>query len=157
MSHNIRFHLDDRGLSRPILEMWIPSTDADALWYIGQDGTEVDQHSGDIVPMMVLSPMDVTAVMSERSAGGETVIALFESLEMLEEAIDFGLEPCRVTIHHLAPSDEKARASATVFLTDSEIKAIRRLTRMGFEFVAQPLPNTTGLPLSASPLFQGLR
>ena len=90
----VRLHLfvDERGLARTLVDLWIPHLDADAAWIVGPSDRSLDPDlAREVVPILTLDPLEVAAVIAEQSASEQRVLAVFSSLDALQDA---ALEAC---------------------------------------------------------------
>ncbi len=149
MSAPLRFHLDDRGVSRALLDLWIPAVDPDVIWIIG-GALPDDDMEREIVPFIALSSLDVAAVAAEAGGDGLRVLAVFCSVEALKNAALMGLPAGRVTIGALGTEEADIRVAATVHLLADELAVLRSLEEREWSFEIQALPNVTPRPWKPS-------
>ena len=142
MSTPFRAILDDRGVSRALLDLWIPHVDADAVWVVGGELPDADL-ARDIVPFVEMSPLDVAAVASEAGADDVRILAVFCSVHALKQASIMGLGATRVTITSLGNGTQDHRVGASVHVSAAELADLAATARRGFSFDIQGLPNVT--------------
>lgn len=142
MSTPFRAILDDRGVSRALLDMWIPHVDADAVWVIGGDLPDADL-ARDVVPFVEMSPLDVSAVASEAGGDDVRILAVFCSVAALKQASVMGLTATRITITSLGDGTQAHRVGASVHVSKDELADLAAAARRGFSFDIQGLPNVT--------------
>lgn len=142
MSSPLRAILDDRGVSRTLLDLWVPHVDADAVWVIGGDLPDAEL-ARDVVPFVELSPLDVAAVAAEAGGEGLRILAVFCSVSALRQAAVMGLAATRVTIAALGDGSQAHRLGASVHLNSEEYKELGAVAERGFTFDIQGLPNVT--------------
>ncbi|MFT6398448.1 MAG: mannose/fructose/N-acetylgalactosamine-specific phosphotransferase system component IIB [Bradymonadia bacterium] len=142
MTPRPRLHLDDRGVSRTLLELWIPAIDPDVIWIVGGDlpGDELRRGT---VPFIGLSAVDAAAVAAEPGATDLRVLAVFCSIHALKEAAAMGLSPDKVTVSSLGDQERERRVAATLHLNADELTLARTLEERGWTFAIQSLPNVT--------------
>ncbi len=142
MNRSFHILIDDRGLSRALLENWVPALDPDVIWFIGDSDPEPDLLH-DIVPVVPMSPLEPGAALAElRALANETrVVAIFESIDHLVRAVQFRLTPQRVILVNLRGHGE--RLSAQVMVSPEQSSQLKNLQQKGFDFQLQPLPNVT--------------
>ena len=142
MSHSPRLILDDRGVSRALHELWLPHIDPDAIWVIGGELPDHDLER-DIVPFVMLSPLDVAAVAAEAGGGDLRILAVFCSTSALKQAAAMGLGPDKVTITSLNSEGGERRIAASVHVSETELSELADAERRGFSYEIQGLPNVT--------------
>lgn len=139
---SVRLHIDDRGVPRQLLDLWLPYLDVVAVWVVDAPTPEPTDGS-DFVPLIPLSATDVAAVASERALDPGRVLAVFGTAESLRTAAMLGLEAGRVTIHHLCPDGDRQRIAPGVELTEATVADLLELEDRGFSFEIQPNPHVT--------------
>lgn len=145
MDDHLWIFLDDRGLSRPIEEIWVPELNIDIVWMTAPaPDVEINLSSG-TTPTLELSPADVAALSSEFNEDSGRIMVIFDSLASLDEAHSYGLTPRRVTIVSHNPEDG-VRVAPNVLFQEEDHRRISRLIQRGFELYIQPLPNVTPRP-----------
>lgn len=153
MTHtSVRVHIDDRGASRQLADMWIPHLAVDVVWLVGAPPPE-DQPAPLGVPIVELSAVDAVAVAAEIQEEDRRVLAVFTSPVHLETAAGLGLPPCRATLTHLTPDGETRRLAHEIEVDQGMHDAFATLEARGFTFEIQPLPNVT--PRAWSPTVNG--
>lgn len=153
MTLRLHLFLDARGVSRSIAELWVPDLDADSVWFIGPAERAPDPDlARDLVPVMTLAPLEVAAVVAEPIAEERRVLAVFASLEALQDAAMAGLGPAEVTLLHMGDPEAGERVAADVHVDAEQRVALRFLERKGFSFSVQPIPNVTPRPWSVTEL-----
>ena len=151
----VRLHLfvDERGLARTLVDLWIPHLDADAAWIVGPSDRSLDPElAREVVPILTLDPLEVAAVIAEQSASEQRVLAVFSSLDALQDAALGGLHAEEVTLLHVGSTDEGQRVAADIHIDDSRMAALSYLEKRGFTFTVQPIPNVTPRPWSVDEL-----
>ncbi|MFT4705971.1 MAG: mannose/fructose/N-acetylgalactosamine-specific phosphotransferase system component IIB [Bradymonadia bacterium] len=132
-------------------ELWIPSIEADVVWYAGPPTSAPDAEQAlELVPVVSLEPAHVAAAVAESSHEAVTVLAVFGSCEALREAATMGLKADEVTVVHLAEDNGRERVGADFYLDKGQRECIRDLQRRGFTFNIQALPNVTARPWTQS-------
>lgn len=145
MDDHLWIFLDNRGLSRPTEEIWIPSLGIDVVWMTSPaPDVEINLSSG-VTPCLELSPADVAALSAEFNETNGRVLVIFASLDELDEAANYGLKPRPVTIVSQGAPDG-IRVAPNVFFTLEDQRILTRLILRGFEVKIQPLPNVTARP-----------
>jgi len=149
---DLRVHLDDRGAARSALQPWLRDHDVDLVWIVSEavDAPDPDQTIG-AVPVVALSPVDVAALQSEPPAPGvEVALVVFASVELLDQAREFGFDAERVVVSHYDPDDDAARTEWTtdVAMTEAESVIVDGWIEAGLEVVTQRLPRVTPRPLT---------
>lgn len=149
MNNYLWIFIDDRGLSRPILEFWVPALSIDVIWTTGKTlDAEIDLNA-EGSPALELSPADIAALSSEFTDEQGHVLVVIDSLAALQDAIDFGLEVPEVTIvHHVKTNGERVGPSAS--FTREDIRQVEHMARRGLKFFIQPIPNVTARPWKGS-------
>lgn len=149
MNNHLWLFIDDRRLSRPIREIWTEALNIDVIWTT-QDGTaQALDFQDEQSPALELSPADIAALSTEFSEDQGHVLVIIDSLENLQEAVDYGLDIEEVTIvHHVKPQGERVGPNASFSPTDLQI--VQRLVRQGLKFFIQPIPNVTARPWKGS-------
>ena len=153
MTHRPRLHVDDRGVTRALVDHWLPQLDVDVVWLVGPSVFD-EELLRDVVPFIPLSALELATVVAEPPAEATRVLALFSSLLDLAEAAALGLGPDRVVIQHLGAQEGAERISAHVHLADGDLNAVRALQAAGFSFELQSLPIVTArawAPLAPDP------
>lgn len=145
MDDHLWIFLDDRGISRPIEEIWIPDLRVDVVWMTAPAPDDEINLSTGKTPTLELSPADVAALSAEFTEDSGRIMVIFESLESLVQSVNFGLAPRRVVIVSHGPEDA-ARVAPNVHFTDEDLARLSHLTLRGFELYIQPLPNVTPRP-----------
>lgn len=151
MDDHLWIFLDNRGLSRPIEELWNPSLGIDVVWMTSPVPEVEINLSTDATPCLELSPADIAALSAEMNDTSGRVLAIFESIAELDEAANFGLKPRPVTIVSLGTPDA-IRVAPNVFFTPDDQRILTGLIRRGFELKIQPLPNVTPRPWTSGAL-----
>jgi mannose/fructose/N-acetylgalactosamine-specific phosphotransferase system component IIB len=154
---NLTHHLllDDRGISRPIEELWIPALDPDLVWWIADDDIPPDA-IGESLPAVVLSPTQWAAAAAERPDPAiHRILVVFTSLEQLTLAARFGVQPQPVTVVHRRCGDDCPRIASQVYLEPAELLRARTLADQGFEFHIQAIPRVTSRRLPLHPPLPG--
>ena len=148
MDEQLRIFVDDHGISRSLKEIWLPHIGADLIW-ISEDtvSDEIDLATLNI-PMLELSPANIAALSSEETDAPGHIVAIFGSLESLQEAAAIGLQGRPVVIRSYAPEDGQ-RVAPGVHFRPGDQSLISRMRAKGFTFVIQPLPNVTARPWPA--------
>src|SRR5699024_1939633 len=67
MNNHLWIFIDDRGLSRPILELWVPALNIDVIWTTGKTIEDEIDLNAEASPALELSPADIAALSSEFS------------------------------------------------------------------------------------------
>lgn len=145
MDDHLWISLDDRGMSRPIEEIWIPNLSIDVVWMTAPAPDEEINLNAGSTPTLELSPADVAALSAEFTDERGRVLVVFDTLEALLQASNFGLSPSRVTIVSYTP-EGGVRVAPNVHFTQEDQQRITVLTARGFELFIQPLPNVTPRP-----------
>lgn len=145
MSRTLLWLLDERGISRPLLENWVPSFDPDVIWLVSDSDID-DDLARETVPVLPLSPFEIGAALAEVPDAPARVLLVFTSVDLLASATRMGIAPTRVTLLHARGPGE--RQSSQVTLDAAALERLRALAGRGFEFVLQPLPNVTGRALN---------
>lgn len=149
MNNHLWLVIDDRGLSRPIRELWVHALNIDVIWTTGTISAEEIDLAKESSPALELSPADIAALSSEFSDEQGHVLVVIDRLDALQEAIDFGLEIDEVTIvHHLNPDGERVGPHA--FFSAEDLEIVQRLVRRGLKFFIQAIPNVTARPWKGS-------
>lgn len=149
MNNHLWLVIDDRGLSRPIRELWVHALNIDVIWTTGTISAEEIDLAKESSPALELSPADIAALSSEFSDDQGHVLVVIDRLAALQEAIDFGLEIDEVTIvHHLNPEGERVGPHA--FFSAEDLEIVQRLVRRGLKFFIQAIPNVTARPWKGS-------
>lgn len=154
---NRSFHIlvDDRGLSRALLENWVPALDPDVIWFIG-DSDPDPELLHDIIPVVPMPAREAGSALVEMRATSQEIriVALFESIEQLVCAAQFGLSAQRAVLVHIRVQGE--RLSPQVMFGAEQAAQLNSLQQKGFEFYLQPLPKVTSRGLrSATPTVTG--
>lgn len=145
MDEHLWIFIDDRGLSRALEEIWIPHIGADLVWLTENSPDEEVELSNGSVPILEVSPADIAALSIEEAETDGRIIAIFNSLSSLMEAVTFGLNARRVTI--VAHSSENGeRVAPNVHFSPADHSLIARLAGRGISFYIQPIPNVTARP-----------
>lgn len=145
MDDHLCIFLDDRGLSRPIEEIWIPELSVDIVWMTSPGPDDEINLSAGSIPKLELSPADVAALSAEFTDDSGSVIAIFDSLASIVEASNYGLHPRRITIVSYVAEDG-VRVAPNVHFNDQDHTRIALLIARGFTLTIQPLPNVTPRP-----------
>lgn len=149
MNNHLWIFIDDRGLSRPILELWVPALNIDVIWTTGKTIEDEIDLNAEASPALELSPADIAALSSEFTDEQGHVLVVIDSLKSLQESIDFGLDIPEVTIvHHVKPDGERIGPSAT--FASEDLKLVENMARGGLKFYIQPIPNVTARPWKGS-------
>lgn len=149
MNNHLWLVIDDRGLSRPIRELWVHALSIDVIWTTGKTNAEEIDLNQEASPALELSPADIAALSSEFSDEKGHVLVIIDNLTALQEAVDYGLEINEVTIvHHLSDDGERVGPGASFSHDDLEI--VKGLVRRGLKFFIQPIPNVTARPWKGS-------
>jgi mannose/fructose/N-acetylgalactosamine-specific phosphotransferase system component IIB len=136
-------HINDRGLTRQMDELWVPQLRADVIWLSAADNSQVvSAYTERLIPIIEASPGEIAALAAEQHEEGRRALAVFRSLDALLEAADFGLPPQTVNFVALQ-SDPGTRIAPGVWLNQDDLEFARELHRLGFELIVQPLPNVT--------------
>jgi len=147
---DLRYYVDVRGLSRAIVDQWLPHVDADAAWLI--TGSEPLGPLPDALstPCIAMTPNDLAALVHESNTEDDLrVLVVFASIQSLERAADAGLPPARVTCIQLGDEEaERTRLGTGLHVSDVELELLRSIQARGFELLAQALPNVTPRPLT---------
>jgi hypothetical protein len=148
---NRSFHIlvDDRGLSRALLENWVPALDPDVIWFIGDSEPDPDLLH-DIIPVVPMSAREPGSALVELRATSQEIriVAIFESIEHLVCAAQFGLTAQRAVLVNIRAQGE--RLSAQVMINTEQASQLNSLQQRGFDFHLQPLPNVTSRGLRAA-------
>ena len=91
-------------------------------------------------------------MIAEQSASEQRVLAVFSSLDALQDAALGGLHAEEVTLLHVGASDEGQRVAADIHIDDARMAALSYLEKRGFTFTVQPIPNVTPRPWSVDEL-----
>lgn len=145
MDDHLWIFLDDRGLSRPVEEIWIPELSVDIVWMTATAPDDEINLSGGGIPKLEISPVDVAALAAEFTGDSGCVIAIFDSLEGIVEASNHGLPARRITIVSYV-ADDGVRVAPNVHFDEQDHARIALLTERGFNVIIQPLPNVTPRP-----------
>jgi|GEM_PF-4376534 len=149
MNNHLWLLIDDRGLSRPIRELWVRALNIDVIWTTGKISADEIDLNAETSPALELSPADIAALSSEFTDDKGHVLVVIDSLQSLQEAVDFGLEIDEVTIvHHLNPEGERIGPNA--FFSEEDLEVVKRLVRRGLKFYLQAIPNVTARPWKGS-------
>lgn len=149
MSRRVHVLLDDRGIQRALVDLWMPALDADVVWFVGpMSDAPGDEQARDVVPVVPLSAMDVAAITAEPSEDDSVVLVLFCTTSDLQEAAMMGMPAGDVTLVALSGSDATTRLSAEVHVRTGDVAALAFVEQRGFTFALQPLPNVTERPWS---------
>lgn len=149
MNNHLWIFIDDRGLSRPILELWVPALGIDVIWATGNALDDEIDLNAEVSPALELSPADIAALSAEFTEEKGHVLVVIDSLTSLQESIDFGLEIPEVTIvHHVKTDGERIGPSAS--FTDEDLRLVEQMARGGLKFYIQPIPNVTARPWKGS-------
>ncbi len=153
MTPDLHVHVDGRGLSRPLIDNWLPDLHVDAVWVIGTPADLPDEHDLDRcpVPVIVLSPHDLVAAALEPCDEPRGVLVVFSDLSAIAEAATLGFLPRRVVLTHVPPRDGSDRIAAGVELTEGDHEIVADLGGREVEFVVQSLPNVTARSLTPRP------
>lgn len=144
MDDILRIHINDRGLTRQIDELWAPQLRADVIWLSASEESQlISAYTERLIPVIEASPVELAALTAEQQNEGKRALAIFRSLEALVEAADFGLSPHRVNLVSIQ-SEPGTRIAPGVWLAQTDIAHTHSLLNLGFEFMVQPLPNVTG-------------
>lgn len=142
----MRIHIDDRGASRQLVDMWLPHLDVDVVWLVGAPPPDDAPVSTSGVPFVELAASDVPAVAAEDRETALRVLVIFTTPAALDDAARLGLPPSRVTINRLRSDEAPYRIAHEVSLDDDTLDVLRSLEERGFTFEVQTLPNVTARP-----------
>lgn len=150
MTPDLHVHVDGRGLSRPLIDNWLPTLHVDAVWLIGTPADLPDESELDRcpVPVIVLSPHDLVAAALEPCSEPRGVMVVFPGLDGIADAATLGFLPRRVVLTHVPPRDGSQRIAAGVELTPGDHDIVSDLGGRDVEFVVQSLPNVTARSLT---------
>lgn len=144
-------HVNDRGISRQVEELWIPHLRIDVVWLSDSlDDDICSTGDGRLVPVMRTSPAGLAALYAEHQNEDRRALAIVGSLSEVLEAAAFGLSPLKITIVALG-DDNAERVAPGVWLSDDDYEALSELEEMGFSTDVQILPNVTGRPMRSAP------
>lgn len=144
----LRAHLDDRGLSRALLEMWIPHLAVDTVWLVDVQPPLDVRTRTELLPVVPLSAVDLAAVAAEPRGESARVLVAFGSVEALRIAAGLGFGPTRLTINHHRPGADSRRVAPEVELDAPALDGLVELEELGFSFEIQPNPHVTPRPWS---------
>lgn len=149
MTRSFHILVDDRGLSRALLENWVPAIDPDVTWFVGDTDPDPELLH-DIIPVVPMSAMELGSALAEFNAStNETrVVAIFESIDHLVRASQFGLAAQRAVLVNIRGNGD--RLSAQVTVSPEQAAQLKKLQEKGFEFNLQPLPNVTSRGLRSA-------
>lgn len=139
---SLRIHIDDRGVSRQLLDLWIPQLDIDAIWLVDEQPSTAEP-PGDALPIAALSATDVAAVAAEQADDSRRALAVFTSCDALETAAMFGLPPGRVVLQRLVRDGDTHRVAVDIELDEEALRVLARLEARGFQFEIQSNPHVT--------------
>ncbi len=147
----LRLHVDDRGVSRQLIDLWLPHFDADAVWIVGAELPDDVLERTDI-PFVAMSAIEVASVAIELAETAARALVVFASVDALYEAAQLGLPPARVTLQHLEESDETVRLGVSVHLRPAWTTNLSALEALGFSFEIKGMPSVTARPWSVENL-----
>lgn len=145
----LKLHVDERGVTRQLVDLWLPHVDADVVWVVGAPIPD-EELERDAVPFVSLSAVDAATVCAEVSDDTPRALVVFASLDALHTAALMGLPPERVTLLHIASDESSTRLAADIHVSESQIALLAALEDLGFSFEIRPLPNVTARPWSAT-------
>lgn len=146
----LRLHLDDRGMSRQLLDLWLPHFGADAVWIVGAEIPDEDWVRAG-VPLVSLSVVEAAAAAQEHLGNKAQALVVFTSIADLADAADMGLPVSLVTLQHLAESEDTERLGASVHINRQDLATCAALRGSGFSFEIKSLPNITARVWHPSP------
>lgn len=147
MTDQLWVHINDRGLTRQLDDLWVPHLRIDVIWLTASIDSEVSSaYTERLVPIIEASPVEIVALAAEQHNEGRRAIAVFRSLTDLAEAAAVGFTPQVVNLISLENEPGK-RIASSVWLNDDDLDIAQQLISAGFEIIVQPLPNVTSRPL----------
>ena len=149
MNRSFHILIDDRGLSRALLENWVPALDPDVIWFVG-DSEPDPELLHDIIPVVPMSVREPGPALAELQATAQEtrIVAIFESVDHLLRASQFGLAAQRAVLVNIDSTGD--RLSAQVIVSQEQRVQLNQLQQKGFEFHLQPLPNVTSRGLRSA-------
>ncbi len=148
MDDHLSVLIDSRGLSRAIVEAWIPALEPDTVWLVSP--SELPDESGP-VPVLRKSAEDIgTADVTSADNDDSSVLVVTTDVASLSGAHRHGLHPCLVKITCLESGGQ--RFAPQVQLSDADRCGLIQLIEAGFRVEICALPNTTPRALDVAQL-----
>lgn len=149
MNDQLWVHINDRGLTRQVDDLWVPHLRIDVIWLSASvDSRVLSAYTERLVPIIEASPVEIVALAAEQHNEGRRALAVFRSLEDLADAAAVGLRAQVVNLVSLQ-SEPGKRIAPGVWLNEGDLAIAQQMITAGFEIIVQPLPNVTSRPLES--------